>query len=102
MGRRNAVYFASGGRELVTSKADRDGNRWKLAEGFIYEHIKEAPQQQIEYAAQLDDKILRVFGAASITIGLLGLSAANNTAGTKNLDSACPTDPLHTYCSLDV
>jgi hypothetical protein len=55
LGYRDAVYFASGGRELVTSKADRDGNRWKLAEEFIYEHIKEAPQQQIEYAAQLDD-----------------------------------------------
>lgn len=48
-------------------------------EELIYDHIKDAPHQQIEFANQLDDKMLRIFTAASIVIGLLGLSASGGT-----------------------
>lgn len=47
------------------------------AEEFIYEHIKEAPYQQMEAADKLDDKMLRIFSAASIVIGFLGLSSTS-------------------------
>jgi hypothetical protein len=50
------------------------------AEGLIYEHIKEAPQQQMEKANWLDDKIIRIFAAASVVIGLLGLSSSTTLA----------------------
>jgi len=59
---------------------------------LIYDHIKEAPQQQMEFASQLDDKILRIFSAASIVLGLLGLSTINVT-GLKALLFLVPLIP---------
>jgi len=64
----------------------------KLAGELIYDHIKEAPQQQMEFASQLDDKILRIFSAASIVLGLLGLSTINVT-GLKALLFLVPLIP---------
>ncbi len=52
-------------------------------EKLIYDHIKDTPQQQIEFANQLDDKMLRIFTAASIVIGLLGLSASGGGDGRR-------------------
>lgn len=61
-------------------------------EELIYEHIREAPQQQMELANQLDDKMLRIFGAASVVIGLLGLSTIS-VSGWRVLFSLLPLVP---------
>ena len=76
----------------MSEPSESDTSELKLAEELIYDHIKEAPQQQIEYAAQLDDKVLRIFGAASIIIGLLGLST-NNAVGAKAFIFLMPLVP---------
>jgi hypothetical protein len=47
-------------------------------EELIYAHIKEAPQQQMEVADKLDDKMLRIFGAASVVLGFLSLASASS------------------------
>lgn len=70
----------------------RKGDGPKLAGELIYDHIKEAPQQQMEFASQLDDKTLRIFGTASILLGLLGLSTINVT-GLKALLFFVPLVP---------
>ena len=48
---------------------------------FIYEHIKDAPQQQLELAKALDDKMVKIFTAAGVVIGLAGLSGNNFQGG---------------------
>lgn len=58
------------------SETSEPGDQDYSTEKLIYDHIKDTPQQQIEFANQLDDKMLRIFTAASIVIGLLGLSAS--------------------------
>jgi hypothetical protein len=70
-------------------------------EQLIYEHIKEAPQRQMETADKLDDKMLRVFGAASVLIGLLGLSSAS-PLGWGTVLLALPLIPyaVTAYCAL--
>jgi hypothetical protein len=47
----------------------------------IYEHVKDAPQQQFETIKALDDKMIKVFTAAGVVIGLAGLSSENLTGG---------------------
>ncbi|MBA3471916.1 MAG: hypothetical protein H0T57_01585 [Rubrobacter sp.] len=64
----------------MTSESDTKVEQPNLAEELVYEHIKEAPQQQMEMANWLDDKMLRIFGAASIVIGFLGLSSSSSLA----------------------
>ena len=66
-------------------------------EELIYDHIKDAPSQQIEYANQLDDKMLRIFTAGSIVIGLLGLSASGGTADGSWWQAAFLFVPLIPY-----
>ena len=61
-------------------------------EELIYEHVKDAPQQQMEVADKLDDKMLRIFAAASIIIGLLGLSSIGNL-GWRSLFFVLPLIP---------
>lgn len=61
----------------MANEQDDQVDQAATAEEFIYQHIKEAPQQQMEAADQLDEKMLRIFGAASVVIGFLGLSSAS-------------------------
>ena len=44
---------------------------------FIFEYIKEAPEKQVQTADALDTKMVQIFGAASIIIGLAGLSSVS-------------------------
>jgi hypothetical protein len=48
---------------------------------LIYEHIKDAPQQQLELVKALDDKMVKIFTAAGVVIGLAGLSGNNFQGG---------------------
>jgi hypothetical protein len=48
---------------------------------LIYEHIKDAPQQQFETVKALDDKMVKVFTAAGVVIGLAGLSSQSLKGG---------------------
>jgi hypothetical protein len=48
---------------------------------IIYEHIKDAPQQQLELVEALDDKMVKVFTAAGVVIGLAGLSSKSPQGG---------------------
>ena len=48
---------------------------------LIYEHIKDAPQQQFETIKALDDKMIKVFTAAGVVIGLAGLSSQGLRGG---------------------
>jgi hypothetical protein len=41
---------------------------------LIYEHTKDAPQQQLDLAKALDDKMVKIFTAAGVVIGLAGFS----------------------------
>ena len=41
---------------------------------FILEHIRDAPDKQIQAAEALDAKMIQIFVSASIVIGLAGLS----------------------------
>src|SRR4051794_31167688 len=43
----------------------------------IFNLIKDAPERQIDNANTLDTKMVQIFGAASVVIGLLGLSRNN-------------------------
>ncbi len=51
---------------------------------FIYEHIKDAPERQAQDWRDLDSKLIQVFGAASVVLGLGGLAGAqhHSLAGT--------------------
>lgn len=63
----------------MTSEADTSVEQpHPDTEELIYEHIKEAPQQQMEVSDKLDDKMLRIFGAASVVIGFLSLSSTSS------------------------
>jgi hypothetical protein len=44
---------------------------------FIFEHTKEAPERQSRDIDALDAKMVQVFGAASVVIGLVGVSNEN-------------------------
>lgn len=48
---------------------------------LIYEHIKDAPQEQFETVKALDDKMIKVFTAAGVVIGLAGLSSQGLKGG---------------------
>lgn len=54
-----------------------DGNINSETLEFIFNYTKDAPEQLIKDAEALDDKMIRIFSAASIVIGLAGIS---NTA----------------------
>jgi len=41
---------------------------------FVFEHVKDAPQQQLRDADALDSKVVQLFSAGSVIIGLAGLS----------------------------
>ena len=41
---------------------------------FILEHIREAPEKQVQMAEALDAKMVQIFVSGSIVIGLVGLS----------------------------
>ena len=47
---------------------------------FILNHIREAPEKQIQTAEALDAKMVQIFVSASIVIGLVGLSSSSLTA----------------------
>ncbi len=66
-------------------------------EKLIYEHIKDAPRQQREIANWQDDKMLRIFGAASIVIGFLGLSSSSSLRQSFGLESLFLVLPLIPY-----
>ena len=44
---------------------------------FILDHIREAPEKQIQTAEALDAKMIQIFVSASIVIGLAGLSSSS-------------------------
>ena len=44
---------------------------------FILDHIREAPEKQIQTAEALDAKMIQIFVSASIVIGLAGLSSVS-------------------------
>ena len=46
---------------------------------FIFDYTKEAPETQAHDAQALDAKVVNIFSAASIIIGLAGLSAGART-----------------------
>ena len=48
---------------------------------FIYNHIREAPQHQQRTREGLDTKMVQIFGAASIVIGLAGVSSRELDGG---------------------
>ena len=79
------------------NEAETAGEHEYAAEKLIYDHIKDAPRQQIEFANQLDDKMLRIFTAASIVIGLLGLSASGGTINGSWWQTALLFSPLVPY-----
>jgi hypothetical protein len=54
---------------------------------FIFEYTKDAPERQASDIESLDTKVVQVFSAASVVIGLLGVS-------TTSLRNAPATDPL--------
>ena len=41
----------------------------------LYDFLKDAPERQIENAASLDSKMVQIFGAASLVIGLVSFSS---------------------------
>ena len=45
--------------------------------GFILDHIRGAPEKQIQAIDTLDTKMIQIFISASIVIGLAGLSATS-------------------------
>ena len=47
---------------------------------FILDHIRAAPEKQIQAMDTLDAKMIQFFISASIVIGLAGLSSASGTA----------------------
>ncbi len=48
---------------------------------FIYEHVRDAPAQQRQTRDSLDTKMVQIFGAASIVIGLVGVSSGELDGG---------------------
>ena len=46
---------------------------------FILDHIREAPEKQIQAIDTLDTKMIQIFVSASIVIGLAGLSSASGS-----------------------
>lgn len=44
---------------------------------FILDHIRDAPEKQIQSADALDAKMVQIFVSASIVIGLVGLSSSS-------------------------
>ena len=46
---------------------------------FILEHIREAPEKQIQAIDTLDSKMIQIFAAASIVIGLTGLGSVTGS-----------------------
>ena len=50
-------------------------NRQSDSLEFIFDHIRDAPERQIESADSLDSKMVQIFVSASIIIGLAGLSS---------------------------
>ena len=49
---------------------------------FILDHIREAPEKQIQTAEALDAKMVQIFVSASIVIGLVGLSSSSLSSRT--------------------
>ncbi len=48
---------------------------------FIYEHVRDAPAEQKRSQESLDSKMVQIFGAASIVIGLAGVTSRGLNAG---------------------
>ena len=46
---------------------------------FILDHIRDAPEKQIQAIDTLDTKMIQIFVSASIVIGLAGLSSASGS-----------------------
>jgi hypothetical protein len=62
---------------------------------LIYEHIKDAPDKQFETVRSLDDKMIKIFTAASVVIGLAGLSS--EALGDKPLSDVLLIGALATF-----
>ena len=46
---------------------------------FVLDHIRDAPEKQIQAIDTLDTKMIQIFVSASIVIGLAGLSSASGS-----------------------
>jgi hypothetical protein len=62
--------------------------------------IKDAPERQLDNANTLDNKMVQIFGAAGIVIGLLGLS--QNNLGQGLLITVCLLGSLTFYIATAV
>lgn len=49
---------------------------------FIFEHVRDAPDKQVSAQENLDSKIVQVFAAAGVVLGLAGLSDISGRGGT--------------------
>lgn len=66
---------------------------------FILEHIRDAPEKQIQAIDTLDSKMIQIFAAASIVIGLTGFGSAS---GAGTLDAMPLVLALIAYISVAV
>ena len=64
---------------------------------FILEHIRDAPEKQIQAIDTLDSKMIQIFVSASIVIGLTGLTSAS---GSGRLDVVPLVLALIAYVSV--
>lgn len=65
---------------------------------FILDYIKDTPERQLRDMTDLDSKTIQVFSAASIVIGLAGLSAIQGA--TKPAVLGLLVDALVTYVAV--
>jgi hypothetical protein len=63
----------------------------------IYDFIKDAPERQIDNANTLDNKMVQVFAAAGVVIGLLGFASGN--LGSAWYITACLLGALISYAA---